>query len=67
MVTLDTLQVLEHIPYEQKAAADSVDDDVLGVSYKVKKVDAKPAEQGEPKKEAAKAEQEPEDGPDVPF
>lgn len=40
-ITLDTMQVLEHVPYEQKAAADSVDDDVLGVSYKVKKVDEK--------------------------
>lgn len=61
VVTLDTVQVLEHVPYEQKAAADSVEDDVLGVSYKVKKVEWKAAEQDEPKKEAPKAEQEPED------
>src|SRR3990172_11735360 len=40
VVTLDTVQVLEHIPYEAKASADSVDDDILGVSYKLKKVDA---------------------------
>lgn len=66
VVTLDTLQVLEHVPYEQKAAADSVDDDVLGVSYKVKKAEGKAAEQDEPKKEAPKAEQEPEDD-DIPF
>lgn len=66
VVTLDTLQVLEHVPYEQKAAADSVEDDVLGVSYKVKKVDVKPVEQDEPKKEVPKAEQEPEDD-DIPF
>ena len=44
-VTLDTVQVIDHIPYESKAAADSVEDDVLGVSYKVKKVDTKPSEQ----------------------
>jgi len=41
VVTLDTVQVLEHIPYEAKASADSVDDDILGVSYKVKKVETK--------------------------
>lgn len=39
VVTLDTLQVVDHVPYEVKAAADSIDDDVLGVSYKVKKVE----------------------------
>src|SRR5690606_28816110 len=44
VVTLDTVQVLEHVAYEQKAAADSVDDDVLGVSYKVKKVESKQEE-----------------------
>lgn len=49
VVTLDTLQVLEHVPYEQKAAADSVEDGVLGVSYKVKKVKGKAAEQEAPK------------------
>ena len=48
-VTLDTVQVIEHIPYEGKTSADSVDDDVLGVSYKVKKADVKPAEQEAPK------------------
>lgn len=41
VVTLDTVQVIEHVPYEGKVAADSVDDDVLGVSYKVKKSEAK--------------------------
>jgi len=45
VVTLDTVQVIEHIPYEGKTSADSVDDDVLGVSYKVKKTEAKVAEQ----------------------
>lgn len=51
VVTLDTLQVLEHVPYEAKAAADSVDDDVLGVSYSVKKAEAAP-KAAEPKQEA---------------
>ena len=60
VVTLDTLQVLEHVPYEQKAAADSVEDDVLGVSYKVKKVDTKAAEEAPVKPQAA-PEPEPED------
>lgn len=46
-VTLDTVQVIEHIPYEGKTSADSVDDDVLGVSYKVKKAEVKPAEKEE--------------------
>jgi len=45
-VTLDTVQVLEHVPYEGKGSSDSVEDDVLGVSYKVKKTEAKPVEQG---------------------
>lgn len=46
-VTIDTVQVIEHIPYEGKTSADSVDDDVLGVSYKVKKAEVKPAEKEE--------------------
>lgn len=41
VVTLDTLQVLDHVPYEQKSASDSVDDDVLGVTYKVQKSEPK--------------------------
>lgn len=40
-VTLDTMQVVEHVPYEQKGSAGEVEDDILG-SYKVKKVEAKP-------------------------
>ena len=39
VVTLDTMQVIEHVPYEGKTSSDSVEDDVLGVSYKVKKVE----------------------------
>ena len=70
VVTLDTMQVLEHVPYEQKAAADSVDDDVLGVSYKVNKAESKPAEKEEaPKPQVKQAAPEPEldDGEELPF
>lgn len=61
VVTLDTVQVLEHVPYEGKGSADSVDDDVLGVSYKVKKVEAnKPAEkEEEPEVPAVKGKAKP--------
>lgn len=45
VVTLDTVQVIKHVPYEARAVLDSVDDDVLGVSYKVKKAEGKPEEQ----------------------
>lgn len=71
VVTLDTMQVIEHVPYEQKAAADSVDDDVLGVSYKVQKAESKPAEKEEaPKPQAKQATPEPEiddESLDLPF
>lgn len=69
VVTLDTMQVLEHVPYEQKAAADSVDDDVLGVSYKVNKAESKPAEKEEaPKPQPKQAAPEPdEEDLDIPF
>lgn len=40
-ITLDTLQVVDHVPYEGRGSSDSVEDDILG-SYKVKKVEAKP-------------------------
>lgn len=39
-VTLDTVQVVEHVPYEGRASSDEVVDDVMG-SYKVKKAEAK--------------------------
>lgn len=42
-VTLDTAQVVEHVAYESKGGGDSVEDDVLGVSYKVNKAPAKEA------------------------
>lgn len=67
-VTLDTVQVIEHIPYEGKTSADSVDDDVLGVSYKVKKVEAKQEEvQAEKSAPKAAPEPEPEDDESLPF
>lgn len=69
VVTLDTVQVVEHVPYEGKSSSDEVVDDVLG-SYKVKKVEAKPAEKQEeaPKSKAA-PQPEPEDYEfgDIPF
>ena len=65
-VTLDTVQVIEHVPYEGKTSADSVEDDVLGVSYKVKKTEGKHTEQEAPK---AQPVPEPEDDLDesLPF
>jgi hypothetical protein len=65
VITLDTVQVVEHIPFEGRTASDSVDDDILG-SYKVKKVEAKAAEEEAP---APTPQPEPEDdlGSDLPF
>lgn len=69
VVTLDTVQVLEHVPYEVKAAAESVEDDVLGVSYKVKKVETKESVPQEQPKEQTKAEEPSYDDfdSDIPF
>lgn len=44
VVTLDTMQVVEHVVFESKGSNDTVVDDVFGVSYSVKKVEAKVAE-----------------------
>ena len=63
-VTLDTVQVIEHVPYEGKTSADSVEDDVLGVSYKVKKAESKHTEQEEAKPQP---ESEAEEESDDPF
>lgn len=57
VVTLDTLQVIDHVAYEQKGSADSVEDDVLGVTYQVKKAETKAAE--EAPKEQAKPQSKP--------
>lgn len=43
-VTLDTVQVIEHVPYDQKASSGVVEDDVLG-TYALKKVETKPEQQ----------------------
>lgn len=56
VVMLDTVQVVEHVPYEGRATSDSVEDDVLGVSYKVKKVEAPVEEKSAPKADAPKKE-----------
>lgn len=65
VVTLDTVQVIEHIAYEGRTASDSVEDDILG-NYKVKKAKV------EEKEEAPKAKGAPEPAgddfsDDVPF
>ena len=72
VVTLDTIQVIDHVPYEQKGAADSVVDDVLGVSYQVKKVEAAVEQEDksapvERPKAQAKAEPEFDESSDLPF
>lgn len=61
-VTLDTVQVIEHVPYENKGGDGSIEDDVLG-SYKVKKVEKQePAEEGP---EAPKAGPTPQPEPET--
>lgn len=78
VVTLDTLQVVEHVAYEGKGSSDSVDDDVLGVSYKVRKAEPKVSQEApeekpaEPKKAAAAKAQAQDfdsfdDSLDIPF
>ena len=57
-VTLDTVQVVEHIPYESKGGDGNVVDDVLG-TYAVKKVEAKAEEKEEAPAPKAKAAQQP--------
>lgn len=66
-VTLDTVQVVEHVPYENKGGDGNVVDDVLG-TYAVKKVEAKPSEEKEVHTPAPQPEPE-DDGLDdsLPF
>lgn len=69
VVTLDTVQVVEHIAYEGRTASDSVEDDILG-NYKVKKAEPKAEEQEVPTPKAKAAPQpEPEqfDDEQLPF
>ncbi len=67
-VTLDTVQVIEHVPYENKGGDGSIEDDVLG-SYKVKKVEAKAEEQEAPapKPKAAPVVEDDELESELPF
>lgn len=64
VITLDTVQVVEHIAYEGRAASDSVEDDILG-SYKVKKAETKVVEEEAPK--APRAEPEDDLDESLPF
>ena len=68
VVTLDTLQVVEHVSYEGKTSSDEVEDEVLG-NYKVKKVEAKPVEQEQAPARKPAPQPEPEDDLDseLPF
>lgn len=64
-VTLDTVQVIEHVPYDQKASSGVVEDDVLGI-YALKKVETKPEQQAT----STATQPEPEDddlSSDLPF
>lgn len=66
VVTLDTMQVVEHVAFESKGSSDSVEDDVLGVSYSVKKADKPVAQQPAPQV----VQSEPAEDPlsdDIPF
>lgn len=69
-VTLDTVQVVEHIPYESKSGDGNVVDDVLG-TYAVKKAESKPAEEEAPTPKAKAATQPAPDfaalDDDIPF
>ena len=64
VVTLDTVQVVDHVPYESRAASESVEDDILG-SYKVKKAEAK--EEAPKPKVAPQPEPEDDDSDSLPF
>lgn len=73
VVTLDTVQVLEHVPYEAKGnGSGSVEDDVLGVSYQVKKADkveggTETVEEDKASAKQPKFEPEDEELEDLPF
>ena len=66
-VTIDTVQVIEHIPYEGKSSSDEVVDDVMG-SYKVKKAEPKVEEKEEtPKAKPAPVVEDTSFEQDLPF
>src|SRR5690554_8189279 len=58
VVMLDTVQVIEHVPYEAKGGSGSVEDDVLGVTYKTKKAGA--SQEAVEEQKATKKQSEPE-------
>jgi len=62
-VTLDTVQVLEHVPYEGGNSG-VIEDDVLGVSYAIQKDEG--AAKDAPSKPQQQEEQE-DFGSDIPF
>lgn len=69
VVTLDTVQVVEHVAYEGRTASDSVEDNILG-NYKVKKAEPKAEEQEAPApKPKASPQPEPDfdDSDSLPF
>lgn len=65
-VTLDTVQVVKHIPFEGRTASDSVEDDILG-SYKVKKAEAKAEEQEAPEPKSVPQPEPEEEDDSLPF
>lgn len=66
-VTLDTVQVIEHVPYESKGGDGTVEDDVLG-SYKVNKAEPKAEEEAPaPKAKAAPVELDEDEESQLPF
>lgn len=72
VVTLDTVQVIEHVPYENKGSSGSIEDDVLGVSYQVKKADkveggTETVEEDKASAKQPKFEPEDEELEDLPF
>ena len=67
VVMLDTVQVIEHVPYEAKGNSGSVEDDVLGVTYKTKQVDT-PVEDGQKTAKPKQSEPDFDDEEDnIPF
>ncbi len=65
-VTLDTVQVIEHMPYDQKPSSGVVEDDVLG-TYAIKKVEAKSEEQSAPSPAPQSEPEEDDLSSELPF
>ena len=60
-ITLDTVQVVEHVPYEGGASSGVIEDDVLGVSYAIQR------EPEESKQGQALATEDDFDSENLPF